>query len=253
MQKALRARSSIWWLYMLRKCCGSTCESGSADQRGVERWLEWVCASLSAFTEQRIVLYAMSAAPSKSVLVAIANSSEEIEAVVAIDVLRRAGARVVVASVEDGREVTCSRGVVLVADKLIGECADELFDAIVLPGGMPGAERLRDSVALTELLKKQGHRENAWTAAICAAPAVVLASQGMLDGKRATCHPNFVSKLPDQSEAEGRVVIDGLTLTSRGPGTAFEFALQLVEKLFGREKMQQVAAPMVVHSSVIAQ
>ena len=181
---------------------------------------------------------------SKKVLVPIADGVEEIEAVSIIDVLRRAGAEVTVASVQK-LQVTASRGVKLVADKPISQCTGETYDLIALPGGMPGAEHLRDCQELEVMLKKQD-QENRLIAAICASPAVVLLPHGLLDKRRATCHPNFVEKLKETEAAESRVVVDGNCVTSRGPGTALEFALKLVELLFGKEKARQTAEPMLV-------
>jgi 4-methyl-5(b-hydroxyethyl)-thiazole monophosphate biosynthesis len=182
---------------------------------------------------------------SKKVLVPIADGIEEIEAVCIIDVLRRAGAEVTVASV-DKLQVTASRGVKLAADKLISQCAGETYDLIALPGGMPGAEHLRDCKELETMLKKQS-KENRLFAAICASPAVVLLHHGLLGQHRATCHPNFVERLSNTEAVESRVVVDGNLVTSRGPGTALEFALTLVELLFGKEKAVQTAAPMLAN------
>ena len=178
------------------------------------------------------------------VLVPVADGSEEIEAVTIIDVLRRAGAQVTVASV-DALEITASRGVKLVADCLITDCEDENFDLVVLPGGMPGAEHMRDNAVLKRILLRQ-HDSGGLCGAICAAPAVVLETHGLLKGRRATCHPNFVDQLHDACAAPSRVVVDGNCITSRGPGTAMEFALKLVEVLFGRESRDAVAGPMVI-------
>jgi 4-methyl-5(b-hydroxyethyl)-thiazole monophosphate biosynthesis len=180
----------------------------------------------------------------KKVLVPIADGSEEIEAVCIIDVLRRAGAEVTVASV-DGREVTASRGVKIVADALMAECAGAAYDFIALPGGMPGAEHLRDSGELTELLKRQRDRGLPY-GAICAAPFVVLQHHGLLGGRLATSHPGFYERLENRAGAESRVVVDGDVVTSRGPGTAIEFALKIVELLFGSEKAAEVGKPMVL-------
>ncbi|CAD7703639.1 unnamed protein product [Ostreobium quekettii] len=188
----------------------------------------------------------VAAGAGKSVLVPVGNGVEEMEAVITIDVLRRAGAEVTVASVEDDVKVTCSRGVQLVADANIAECATTEYDLIALPGGMPGAERLRDSEVLAKLLGEQASRKGLY-AAICASPAVVFQSQNLLNGRKATSHPAFVDRLADQSSAASRVVVDGNLTTSRGPGTAFEFALSLVQQLFGEEKMKEVAGPMVMY------
>lgn len=178
------------------------------------------------------------------VLVPIADGTEEIEAVTIIDVLRRAGAQVWVASV-NALQITASRGVKIVADCLIDECRDQVFDLVVLPGGMPGAEKLRDNAVLKEILLGQQASQRLY-GAICAAPAVVLETHGLLKGRQATCHPGFVETLHEASSAQTRVVVDGNCVTSRGPGTALEFALKLVELLFGKEKMEEVAAPMVL-------
>ena len=181
---------------------------------------------------------------SKKVLVPIADGSEEIEAVCIIDVLRRAGAEVTVASV-GSLQVTASRGVRIVADTLVKECVGRTYDLVALPGGMPGAEHLRDSSALTEILKLQ-KKEGRLYGAICASPVVVFQHHGLLEGKRATSHPNFSGSLERRDAVDMRVVVDGACVTSRGPGTAIEFALTLVELLFGKEKASEVAGPMVI-------
>ncbi|MGD8371758.1 MAG: DJ-1/PfpI family protein [Syntrophobacterales bacterium] len=181
---------------------------------------------------------------SKKVLVPIADGTEEIEAVCIIDVLRRAGSSVTVASVDE-LQVTASRGVKLVADKLITDCVDESYDLVVLPGGIPGAEHLRDSKELEEILRRQKQEQRLY-GAICASPAVVLQHHGLLEHRRATSHPSFVDQLENTDAVESRVVVDGGCITSRGPGTALEFALKLVALLYGEEKAEEVAAPMVM-------
>jgi len=180
---------------------------------------------------------------SKRVLVPIADGSEELEAVSIIDVLRRAGAAVTVASV-DSLQVTASRGVRIVADCWIDEVAGESFDLIALPGGMPGSEHLRDSAPLLALLKRQ-QEEGRLLAAICAAPVVVLQHHGLIAGRRATCHPSVAERLENQDAVTERVVVDGNLVTSRGPGTAVEFALALVSLLFGEATARQVGAAML--------
>lgn len=180
----------------------------------------------------------------KTALVPIADGSEEIEAVTVVDVLRRAEVAVTVASVMDRTEITASRGVRIVADCLVADVADETFDLIALPGGMPGAEHLRDSAVLTDLLRR--HRtENRLLGAICAAPAVALEPHGFLENREATAHPAFFDRLNPDRRSEARVVADGNVVTSRGPGTALEFALRLVALLLGEETARTVAEPMV--------
>ena len=185
---------------------------------------------------------------SKKVLVPIADGTEEIEAVTIIDVLRRAGADVTVASVMPNQlQVTASRGVKLVADQPITECIDKHYDLIALPGGMPGAEHLRDSKELIQLLQNQNLAGKQY-AAICAAPAVALLPHGLLSQRRATCHPSRMKTFEktDTQAVNERVAVDGNCITSQGPGTAIEFSLKLVESLFGPEKAKEVAGPMVV-------
>jgi protein deglycase len=184
----------------------------------------------------------------RKVLVPIADGTEEMEAVTIIDVLRRAGADVTVASVEDDLRITASRGVKIEADVLISACCEHIWDLVALPGGMPGSEHLRRSEALTQILKKQKVSGGLY-AAICAAPAVVLQTHGLLQGYRATSHPNFVHQLADVTAAESPLVEDGPVITSRGPGTALLFALHLVERLYGPEKRRAVAAPLVMACS----
>ena len=180
----------------------------------------------------------------KTVLVPVADGTEEIEAVTIIDVLRRAGADVIVASVGN-MQITASRGVKILADCLIDDCRDRDFDLVVLPGGMPGATHLRDSEVLKEILLRQHAAGNLY-GAICAAPAVVLEPHGLLLDHRATCHPGHVEKLSDPSAVAAPVVVDGNCVTSRGPGSAMTFSLKLVELLFGKDKSAEVAAPMVI-------
>jgi 4-methyl-5(b-hydroxyethyl)-thiazole monophosphate biosynthesis len=174
----------------------------------------------------------------KKVLVPIADGSEEIEAVCIIDTLRRAGAEVTVASV-DGPQVTASRGVKLVADARIADCTGQVYDCIALPGGMPGAEHLRDSTELIGMLKKQKQAGRLY-GAICASPAVALHPHGLLEGVRATCYPSARSKLAPSHASDERVVVDGNCVTSQGPGTAIEFALKLVELLYGPDKAREI-------------
>ena len=179
----------------------------------------------------------------KNVLVPVADGTEELEAVCIVDVLRRSGTNVVMASV-DKLEVVASKGVRLVADQLLSACLSTAYDLIVLPGGMPGSERLRDTHELIELVKEQA-RANRLYGAICAAPAVALYPHGLLQGRRATCHPNFAHLAQGVDLVDAAVVVDRNCVTSRGAGTAPEFALTLVELLHGKEKAHEVALGMV--------
>ncbi len=174
----------------------------------------------------------------QKILVPVAQGIEEMEAVTIIDVLRRAGAKVVVASVDE-ITIKAARGIEFKADILIKDCMDESFDLIAVPGGIPGAQNLRDSKDLEVLLKKQAS-EQKYYAAICASPAVVLHHHGLVTPGQVTCHPGFVDQIDNGNIVESNVVVDGVCVTSRGAGTACDFALTLVELLFSKEKKIEV-------------
>lgn len=181
---------------------------------------------------------------SKKVLIVLAEGFEEIEAITPIDVLRRAGLEVTTAGI-GGTEITGSHNITVVTDTTIREI-EELPDAIVLPGGMPGAENLSKSGALRELLKKMND-EGRPIGAICAAPAVALAPTGILDGRTATCYPGFENRFGKAIVfSPDRVVVDGNITTSRGPGTALEFALELAGRLAGAEVQKELSERMLV-------
>lgn len=178
------------------------------------------------------------------VLVPLAQGCEELEAVSIIDLLRRAGVEVVAASLSEG-PVTCSGGVVLIPDTSLDAVLDDDFDMIVLPGGLPGADHLDEDERILRLLKRMAE-QGKYTAAICAAPKV-LASAGLLRGKQATSYPGVIDamQLADTRYVDQAVVSDGQVITSRGPGTAMDFALALIEKLVGEERRQTVEAALV--------
>lgn len=183
----------------------------------------------------------------KKVLVAVANGTEELEAVAITDTLRRSGADVVVASVQELTIVGSCR-TKLIADKLISECMEDEWDLIVVPGGIPGATNLRDSRELTYLLKKQARQEKLY-AAICAAPVVVLQHHGLLQNKKATANPGFANSLTDKSMIQQRVVVDGNCITSQSRGTALEFSIKLIELLYDKDKASQIASEMLLFHS----
>lgn len=183
----------------------------------------------------------------KQVLVPIADGSEEIETTCITDTLTRFGAKVTVASVKHDNDLVCtmSRGIKVVADCTIAEAADKDWDLVALPGGMPGAEHLRDSKPLIKLLKKQKNAGKQY-AAICAAPAVVLASQNLVDdGAAATCYPAASFRAKIHNVSEDAVVVSDTMTTSQGPGTALAFALQLGENLYGKEMRDKIAKEML--------
>ena len=175
----------------------------------------------------------------KKVLVILADGFEEIEAITPIDVLKRAGLDVILAGLSS-KTVSGSHGIKIETDILLNDYKD-LPDAIVLPGGLPGAKNLAESPKVAELVKKMNQAKKI-VGAICAAPALVLAPIGILNGKKATCYPGFEKNFSSQVDfSRERVIVDGHIITSRGPGSALEFALQLAETLVGREKAESLS------------
>lgn len=173
----------------------------------------------------------------KRVLVPLAEGFEELETVTIVDILRRAGVEVVVASLA-GSPVTGAHGIRLSADTPLGALAEQEFDMIALPGGMPGAEHLKKDARIAEIVRRL-HGKGRPVAAICAAP-MVLAAAGVLDGRRATSYPGFLKDAERTTVVADAVVVDGGVITSRGPGTALDFALTLVEELAGPGVRQAV-------------
>ena len=168
----------------------------------------------------------------KKIAVIIANGTEEIEAVTPIDVLRRCeDAKVDVFGV-GGKEVKGSHGIKLKADKDVEDLDMNLYDAIVLPGGMPGATNIADCAEVTVALRRAFGRDKV-VAAICASPAVILADGGFIDGMCATCYPNKTFKaMMDCCEYTGTdVEIDDKLITANGPKAAMEFSLAICEAL----------------------
>ncbi len=175
----------------------------------------------------------------KKVLVVLADGFEEIEAITPIDVLKRAGLDVTIAGLSS-KTVTGTHGIKFQTDLLLEEYKN-LPDAIILPGGLPGAKNLAESPKVIELVKKMDQAKKV-VGAICAAPALVLAPNGILNGRKATCYPGFEKNFSLQINfSHERVIVDGHVITSRGPGSALEFSLQLVEVLVGKEHAKELS------------
>lgn len=179
------------------------------------------------------------------VLIPLAEGCEELEAVTLIDLLRRAGITVVTASLSDQHQLTASRQVGLVADTLLDDVAADEFDMLLMPGGQPGTTHLDNDPRLHTLVQ-QLHLAGKYVAAICAAP-LVLANSGILSGRRATCYPGALDpkKWPDIDIKADAIVIDDTILTSRGPGTAMDFALIIIELLTDKTTRDAVEAGLV--------
>ncbi len=178
------------------------------------------------------------------VLMPLAPGFEELEAITLSNILRRAGVEVVTAGLHPGT-VCASRGTVVVPDTELEKVMDEPFDLVVLPGGLPGADNLRDDPRIIHLLQRT-HQAGHLVGAICAAPKV-LAHAGLLHGKRATHYPAALSahELDGVIDSAAAVEVDERVLTSRGPGTAMDFALTLVAQLKGQTVADEVERALV--------
>lgn len=179
------------------------------------------------------------------VLVPLAQGCEELEAVTIIDLLVRANIDVTTASLDEQSLITCSRGVILKAQTSLDQVLDQVFDLVVLPGGLPGADNLAKDKRLLDLLR-QTVAHGGISAAICAAPKVLKAA-GLLDGLKATSFPGVLDIDPAQNMLylNEPVVDAGSIVTSRGPGTALDFTLYLIERLKGAACRNQVEASLV--------
>ena len=177
-----------------------------------------------------------------NVLVPLAQGCEELEAVTIIDLLRRADINVTTAGL-DNNPVTASRGTIITADTDLDSALQDDYDMVVLPGGLPGADNLDNDQRIKDILIKMANSEK-FTAAICAAPKV-LANAGLLEGKKATSYPSFLDDAENVDVTDDAVVTDGKVITSRGPGTAMDFALTLVESLLGKAKRDEVEKGLV--------
>lgn len=184
----------------------------------------------------------------KRAIVFLAEGFEEVEAITPIDFLRRAGVEVVTVAVgKDGKErvVVGSHGVPVVADRAAGDIAGLSYDAVVLPGGMPGSKNLAASGEVDAVVREAAAKGRL-IAAICAAPAVVLAPKGVLAGKKYTCFPGMEHEVQGAVWQEKPVVVDGNLITSRGAGTAALFALAVIEYVLGREAADKIGKAVLV-------
>jgi 4-methyl-5(b-hydroxyethyl)-thiazole monophosphate biosynthesis len=178
----------------------------------------------------------------KKVLVLFAEGSEELEAITIVNILRRGGITVTLAGLTSGA-LRGSRGTVILPDASLDEALENNFDMIVLPGGQPGTQHLRADHRVRQLLQKMA-AEDRFVTAICAAPSV-LAAAGLLEGKRATCFPTCLDEFSAISIQTDAIIEEGKIITSRGPGTAMDFALLLVERLSSRANRDTVEAGLV--------
>ena len=178
------------------------------------------------------------------IAVIFADGFEDIEAIATVDVLRRAQCDVVMVGL-DAEQVSSSHGVTIIMDTTLAELDGEL-DAVVLPGGLPGAENLKNSSAVLSLLKET-YNKGKIVAAICAAP-MALEAAGLMSGVTATCYPGFESSVGSANMTGNRIEQDGRIITGNGPGSAIEFALQIVRAIGKEDTASALKAGMQVYS-----
>lgn len=178
----------------------------------------------------------------KNALVLFAEGSEELETVSIVNILRRAGINVTLAGLADG-VLRGSRGIAIQPDTTLAAVLHNSYDMVVLPGGQPGTRNLRADTRVLQLVQNMA-RDDKYVAAICAAPAV-LATAGLLSGKQATSFPGCLDEFSDVEIQSAAIVEDGKLITSRGPGTAMDFALLLIERLAGKAAREKVEAGLV--------
>jgi 4-methyl-5(b-hydroxyethyl)-thiazole monophosphate biosynthesis len=191
----------------------------------------------------------------KKVLVLLAEGFEEVEAITPIDYLRRSGIEVVCASIGNDLSVKGAHGIKISADTSLSSLLKEggltasAWDGVVVPGGLPGAKNLAASRETGIFLKEIAERGKL-LCAICASPARVLSPLGLLAGKKFTCYPGEEKKIADSFMAgwkQDRVVVDGNLITSRGAGTAGEFACAIIDKLCGEGEGKKLAVAVLLH------
>ena len=172
----------------------------------------------------------------KTAIILLAEGFEEIEALTAVDLLRRAGIEVTVAAAGLGLTVCGAHGIRTVCDCNVCDAAEA--DMVILPGGLPGVTNLEADDAVISLVKKH-YEAKKYVAAICAAPSI-LGGMGILNGRTAVCYPGFEDKLKGAELDDCGVVTDGCIITSRAAGSATDFALELVRVLCGIEVSEKI-------------
>lgn len=179
------------------------------------------------------------------VLLPLADGFEDIEAITVVDVLRRGGVEVVLASIHDRLEVRSAQGIMMKADARFADVADEDYEAIVLPGGGEGTENLKNSDALIRRLQRQND-EDRLLCAICAGPTVLVEAGVIADGLHVTCYPTCQMEL-DRPWSPAPVVADGNIITGQAPGSAMLFALVVLQTLAGELVVGKVARGLVTN------
>ncbi|MBR4844506.1 MAG: DJ-1/PfpI family protein [Bacteroidaceae bacterium] len=174
----------------------------------------------------------------KTMYVFLAEGFEEIEALAPVDVMRRAGLRVIMVSTAADLVVNGAHGIPVVADAMFDECDYADAELLFLPGGLPGATNLEAHEALGKLLVEKC-AEGVLVSAICAAP-LVLGGLGLLEGKQATCYPGFEGTMAGATYTAAKVTCDGNIFTACGPGAAWDLGFAFVEHFCGAEKAAEL-------------
>ncbi len=181
----------------------------------------------------------------KSMLMLISDGFEDIEAMGTVDILRRCGVRVEICSAAGRRQITSARNITVICDSVLEQYKIDVlsWDGVILPGGQPNADTLRDNTSVVEYVR-EFYRENKLCCAICAAP-IVLEKAGLIEGKHVTSYPGC---LLDESKCiftGASVSVDGNLITGRGPGVTCDFAFKICEALGLEEKAEEVRAAMM--------
>ncbi len=187
----------------------------------------------------------------KESFVFLADGFEEIEALTAVDVLRRAGMPVRTVSITSSTLVTGAHGIPVKADVVYDATFFSNPAWLILPGGLPGATNLHDFAPLIGLLHNQYASKTGKIAAICAAPALVLGVEGFLKGRKATCYPGCQEYLTGAEYVDTRVTVDDKFVLGNGPSSALAWSLAIVAVELGEEKMQQVANAMLLYPQAV--
>lgn len=178
----------------------------------------------------------------KSVLIILADGFEEIEALTPIDLLRRAGIDVTVAGL-NSTEITGAHSITVKTDVELSKVQDQPFDAVVLPGGMPGTNNLNASDIVHKIVRNS-YRENKLVSAICAAP-LVLSDSGILKDKSFTCYPGFENKITNGNFNDSNIIKDNNIITGKGVGKAIDFSLSIISELINEEKAKEIKEQIV--------
>lgn len=183
----------------------------------------------------------------KESFIFLAEGFEEIEALTAVDILRRAGMPVKTVSITSALQVTGAHGITVTADVLYDNTLFKEPSWLILPGGLPGADNLASFAPLRGLLERQSKSEYGRIAAICAAPAVVLGAAGLLSGEKATCYPGFEDRLEGAEYVDLPVVESGKFVLGNGPANAMVWALTIVKLDKGPRVAEEVASGLLLH------